>query len=109
MNEKISFDILFFFCLSARPRYSAQSNISRPTSASGSRPPAIVSQSQPGSRSTSPHSLRSSQNLSSSIRTPTNARSRIPIGSNNGSRISSRESSPGRTRKSNSLNEFFTS
>jgi len=83
---------------SARPRYSAQPNISRPTSASGSRPPASVSQSQPGSRSTSPHSLRSSQNLSSSIRTPTNARSRIPIGSNNGSRISSRESSPGRTR-----------
>ncbi|CAF1036417.1 unnamed protein product [Rotaria sordida] len=54
--------------------------------------PNIVSQSQPGSRSTSPH------HLSSILRTSTNTRSRIPIGSNGGSRISSRESSPGRTR-----------
>ncbi|CAF0958381.1 unnamed protein product [Rotaria sordida] len=53
--------------------------------------PNIVSQSQPGSRSTSPH------HLSSILRTSTNTRSRIPIGSNGGSRISSRESSPGRT------------
>ncbi|CAM4751887.1 unnamed protein product [Rotaria magnacalcarata] len=58
----------------------------------------IVSQSQPGSRSTSPHSYRSSHHLASSLRTPTNARSRIPTGSNGDSRISSRESSPGRPR-----------
>ncbi|CAM4936063.1 unnamed protein product [Rotaria socialis] len=58
----------------------------------------IASQSQPGSRSTSPHSFRSSHHLASSLRTPTNARSRIPTGSNGGSRISSRESSPSRPR-----------
>ncbi len=57
-----------------------------------------VSQSQPGSRSTSPNSLKSAHYLSSALRTPTNTRSRIPIGSSGGSRISSRESSPGRTR-----------
>ncbi|CAF2411295.1 unnamed protein product [Rotaria sp. Silwood2] len=54
--------------------------------------------SQPGSRSTSPNSLKASHNLSSSLRTSTNTRSRIPIGSNGGSRMSSRESSPGRAR-----------
>jgi hypothetical protein len=77
-----------------RSRCLPQPSATTKTSSVTSRPPQIVSQSQPGSRSTSPNSLR----LSSTLRTPTNARSRIPNSSNNGSRISSRESSPGRTR-----------
>ncbi|UJR21229.1 hypothetical protein I4U23_024325 [Adineta vaga] len=82
----------------SRTRYlPQQSNVAKSASTTSARPPQIVSQSQPGSRSTSPNSLRLSY-LSSSSRTPTNARARIPISSNGGSRISSRESSPGRTR-----------
>ncbi len=81
-----------------RPRYLPHGSSTIKSSSVTSRPPQSVSQSQPGSRSTSPNSLRLSHHLSSTTRTPTNARSRIPIGSNGGSRISSRESSPGRTR-----------
>ncbi|CAF3365569.1 unnamed protein product [Rotaria sp. Silwood1] len=83
-----------------RPRFLAQSaatTTNTKTPSINSRPPHVVSQSQPGSRSTSPNSIKSSHYLSSALRTPTNARSRIPIGSSGGSRISSRESSPGRT------------
>jgi len=76
-----------------RPRLLPQASSVAKVSSATSRPPQTVSQSQPGSRSTSPNSLR----LSAALRTPTNGRSRIPIGSNGGSRISSRESSPGRT------------
>ncbi|CAF2342440.1 unnamed protein product [Rotaria sp. Silwood2] len=84
-----------------RPRFLAQSaatTINTKTPLINSRPPHVVSQSQPGSRSASPNSMKSSHYLSSALRTPTNTRSRIPIGSSSGSRISSRESSPGRTR-----------
>ncbi len=84
-----------------RPRFlvqSAAAKIDTKTSSINSRPVHTVSQSQPGSRSTSPNSLKSAHYLSSALRTPTNTRSRIPIGSSGGSRISSRESSPGRTR-----------
>ena len=77
-----------------RLRVPSHSSTTTKTSVATSRSPQIVSQSQPVSRSTSPHSLKSSHHLSSLIRTPTTTRSRIPIGS----RISSRESSPGRTR-----------
>lgn len=91
-----------------RPRYLPHaSSTVKASSSVTSRPPQSVSQSQPGSRSTSPHSMRSSHYLSSTTRTPTNARSRIPIGSNGGSRISSRESSPGRTRTYNSHSDFL--
>ncbi|CAF1131653.1 unnamed protein product [Adineta steineri] len=79
-----------------RTRYVPQQT--KPSPSTSSRPPQTVSQSQPGSRSTSPNSLRLSHQLSSTSRTSIGARSRIPIGSNGGSRISSRESSPGRTR-----------
>ena len=100
-------DFVAISCLTtlilARPRFlpqpSSPASSSAKPSSTNSRPPHSVSQSQPGSRSTSPHSLRSSHYLSSTARTPTNARSRIPVGSNSGSRISSRESSPGRTRR----------
>ena len=95
-----------------RPRFLAQSaattaTTTTKTSTVTSRPGHTVSQSQPGSRSTSPNSLKSSHYLSPSLRTPTNARSRIPIGSNGGSRISSRESSPGRTRMLSVIIECF--
>ncbi len=79
-----------------RPINHSSSNAKPPTTIP--RPHKTVSQSQPGSRSTSPTSLRLSHHLSSTTRTSINARSRIPIGSNGGSKISSRESSPGRTR-----------
>jgi hypothetical protein len=88
-------------CNLGRPRFLVQSAVatnSAKVSTGNSRPTHTVSQSQPGSRSTSPNSLKSSHYLPSVLRTPTNARSRIPIGSSGGSRISSRESSPGRTR-----------
>ncbi|CAF0866930.1 unnamed protein product [Adineta steineri] len=85
-----------------RPRFLAQSaaatNSAKTTTTVNSRPTHTVSQSQPGSRSTSPNSLKSAHYLSNALRTPTNARSKIPVGSSGGSRISSRESSPGRTR-----------
>ncbi|CAF1603182.1 unnamed protein product [Adineta ricciae] len=83
-----------------RPRFLAQSTAvttSAKISTTNTRPNHTVSQSQPGSRSTSPNSLKTSHYLSSALRTPTNTRSRIPVGSSGGSRISSRESSPGRT------------
>jgi len=80
-----------------RHRVLPQPSSTTKPSSSTSRPPQIVSQSQPGSRSTSPNSLRSSHYLSSTTRTSIHNRSRIPIGSNGGSKISSRESSPGRT------------
>ncbi len=76
-----------------RPRFVPNASSTIKTSSATSRPPQTVSQSQPGSRSISPHSVRSS-----TTRTSINSRSRIPMGSNGGSRISSRESSPGRTR-----------
>ncbi|CAF0975378.1 unnamed protein product [Rotaria sp. Silwood1] len=82
--------------LSNRSELLAQSSNTKKASAITSASSHTVSQSQPGSRSTSPNSLRSSHHLTSSLRTPTNTRSRIPTGSNGGSRISSRESSPGR-------------
>jgi CLIP-associating protein 1/2 len=93
-----------------QPRFLAQSAAaatitSVKTSSVNSRPVHTVSQSQPGSRSTSPNSLKSSHYLSAALRTPTNARPRIPVGSSGGSRISSRESSPGRTRMYSDL--FF--
>jgi hypothetical protein len=84
----------FFINNLDRTRALPQASTTAKVSSVTSRPPQTVSQSQPGSRSTSPNSLR----LSSTLRTPTNTRSRIPIGSSGGSRISSRESSPGRTR-----------
>ncbi len=95
---------------SGQPRFLAQSAAaatiaSVKTSSVNSRPVHTVSQSQPGSRSTSPNSLKSSHYLSAALRTPTNARPRIPVGSSGGSRISSRESSPGRTRMYSDL--FF--
>jgi len=86
----------------SRPRFLPQSatasTSAAKTGAINTRPGHTVSLSQPGSRSTSPHSLKSSNYLSSASRTPTNTRSRIPVGSSGGSRVSSRESSPGRTR-----------
>jgi hypothetical protein len=96
---------------SGRPRFVPQSAVATSNakiSSTNSRPGHTVSQSQPGSRSTSPNSLKSSHYLSSVLRTPTNTRSRIPIGSSGGSRISSRESSPGRTRMLN-IKIFFKS
>ncbi|CAF0724124.1 unnamed protein product [Didymodactylos carnosus] len=60
---------------------------------STSRPP-ITSQSQPGSRSTSPTLKAHYLTHHNNNRTPTNGRSRIPVSG----KISSRESSPGRTR-----------
>lgn len=80
------------------PQSAAASTSAAKTAAISTRPTHTVSQSQPGSRSTSPHSLKSSNYISSVLRTPTNTRSRIPVGSSGGSRVSSRESSPGRTR-----------
>ncbi|CAF1338152.1 unnamed protein product [Rotaria magnacalcarata] len=83
-----------------RPRFLAQAaatTTSVKASSVNARPPHVVSQSQPGSRSTSPNSMKSSHYLSAALRTPTNTRSKIPVGSSGGSRISSRESSPGRT------------
>ncbi|CAF3401805.1 unnamed protein product [Rotaria socialis] len=84
-----------------RPRFLAQAaatTTSAKASSINARPPHVVAKSQPGSRSTSPNSMKSSHYLSAALRTPTNARSKIPVGSSGGSRISSRESSPGRTR-----------
>ncbi|CAF3454869.1 unnamed protein product [Rotaria socialis] len=83
-----------------RPRFLAQAaatTTSAKASSINARPPHVVAKSQPGSRSTSPNSMKSSHYLSAALRTPTNARSKIPVGSSGGSRISSRESSPGRT------------
>ncbi|CAF4515581.1 unnamed protein product, partial [Rotaria magnacalcarata] len=80
-----------------RPRFLAQAaatTTSVKASSVNARPPHVVSQSQPGSRSTSPNSMKSSHYLSAALRTPTNTRSKIPVGSSGGSRISSRESSP---------------
>ena len=93
-QEELNY-LLSLIC-SGRTRYLPQQSGVVKSASTTSRPPQSVSQSQPGSRSTSPNSLRLSY-LSSS-RTPTSTRSRIPVGSNGGSRISSRESSPGRTR-----------
>ncbi|CAF0978802.1 unnamed protein product [Didymodactylos carnosus] len=81
----------------AKPRpvqsKSAYKSSSTITASSGSRPP-VTSQSQPGSRSTSPTLKSHYLTHHNNNRTPTNGRSRIPMPG----KISSRESSPGRTR-----------